>query len=76
MAAAITTASTTLEGQALEIAIALQSAELSVPEETRPNNIEVNFNTEDEQVSISINLPVNLSVVGGAPKFDAEVYLA
>jgi hypothetical protein len=76
MAAAITTASTTLEGQALEIAVAMQAAELSVAAETRPNNVEVDFSTEDEQVAITMNLPIVLSVVSGAPKFTAETYLA
>jgi hypothetical protein len=76
MAAAITTASTTLEGQALEIMVALQGAELAAPEATRPDNIQVDFSTEDKRASISVSLPVELVVVAGAPKFNATVYLA
>jgi hypothetical protein len=55
MAAAIVTKSTTLEGQLFEIALAIQLAELQIPEADRPNRMTVDVTPEDKTASITFN---------------------
>ncbi|MEH2337097.1 hypothetical protein [Nostoc sp.] len=62
MAAAITTTATTLEGQLLEIAGHIQLGELAVPAETRPNNIQVTSDYENQLISVAFSCPMTLAV--------------
>ncbi len=75
MSTPVTTQSTHLPGQILEVAEALQSAELQVPETNRPNRIAIAFDVEALEVTITATLP--LSMDGGANKvtFSASDYL-
>ena len=62
MAAAIPTTANTLEGQLFEIANRVQLAELSQPEENRPNNIQVNLDTENGTLSLTFSAPATFSI--------------
>lgn len=62
MAAAITSTATTLEGQIWELAISAQIAELAIPVETRPNNIQTNIDTENQLVSVTFSVPATFSL--------------
>ena len=62
MAASIETTATTLEGQLWEIALKTQLAELAIPVETRPNNIQTTVDTENQTVSITFSVPATFSV--------------
>lgn len=64
MAAAITSTATTLEGQIWELAISAQIAELAIPVETRPNNIQTNIDTENQLVSVTFSVPATFSLSG------------
>ncbi len=76
MAASITTTASSLEGQLYEVAIAIQEAELAVAEDSRPDNMTINYDLENLQVSISATLPVTLSGSGGSATIAADTYLA
>jgi len=77
MAAAITTTSTTLEGQALEVARALQQAELAVtPATARPNRITLTPNLEDGEITIALTLPISMGGTGNSLAIQANPYLA
>ncbi|MFB2879645.1 hypothetical protein [Floridanema aerugineum] len=75
MAAAITTTSTTLEGQLFEVANALQASELALPEASRPNRISIAYDTENLGVTISVNFSVNNTVSGSQSTFSPIAYL-
>lgn len=75
MAAAITTTSTTLEGQLFEVANAVQAAELALPEASRPNRITIGYDTETLTVTISANFNVNNVVSGSQSTFSPVAYL-
>lgn len=53
MSVPVSTTSTHLPGQLLEVAEAIQSAELNIPEETRPNNISIAIDPEALTVTSS-----------------------
>jgi hypothetical protein len=77
MAAPITlTAATSLEQQAYLVALALQTQELAIPIETRPNNTQLAFDTEAATVAISITLNTQMTVAGGTAVIAAQPYLA
>lgn len=75
MAAPITTTATNLVAQLLEVAGAVQAAELAIPEETRPDNISFTPDTEGGTISISVSLPVTFSSAGGKISYTAVDYL-
>jgi hypothetical protein len=75
MAAAITTTATTLEGQLLEVAGAMQAAELAVPEETRPDNVQILPDAESGTITVSVNMEAAFSASGGEISFTAVPYL-
>jgi hypothetical protein len=62
MAASIGSNATTLEGQLWEIALRVQLAELAIDAATRPNNIQVNVDTENQIVSVTFSVPATFSV--------------
>lgn len=62
MAASIDSTATTLEGQLWEIALQVQLAELAIPIETRPNNIQTNVDTEGQTVSVTFSVPATFTV--------------
>lgn len=62
MAASIDLSATTLEGQLWEIALQVQLAELAIPIETRPNNIQTNIDTEGQTVSVTFSVPATFTV--------------
>ena len=64
MAASIATVGDSLESQVLETVLALQLQELAQPAATRPNNVSVAVDTEAQQVSLTVTMPV--AVVIGA----------
>ncbi len=60
----------------LEVAMSLQSSELSVPEETRPNNVSVTFDAETGTAAVTATLPVTFVLdVDGKPVITATDYL-
>jgi hypothetical protein len=76
MAASITTTSTTLEGQLYEIAREMQEKELSIPEETRPNNTNLAFDLEAGTVAITVTLPITIGGSGNQVILTAGTYLS
>ena len=46
----------------LELATQLQSSELAVPEETRPNNVTITVDADAGTASIAATLPITLSL--------------
>lgn len=77
MAAAITTSSSTLEGQLLEVAIAMQQAEIGASTaDVTLDNVQVSFDTDAGEAAITATLPVTLNLTSGAPNFSANAYVA
>lgn len=74
MAAPITTTATNLVAQLLEVAGAVQAAELEYPVETRPDNISFTPDTEGGTITISASIPCSFSSAGGAISFTAVDY--
>ena len=62
MAAAATLVATTLEGQLWEAAVRAQSAELAIPADTRPNNVQTTIDTENQTVSVTFTSPATFAV--------------
>jgi hypothetical protein len=62
MAASVTTVATTLEGQLWEVAVRAQIAELAIPVETRPNNIQTSIDTENQLVTITFSAPATFGI--------------
>lgn len=75
MAAAIVTVSTTLEGQALEVFAALQSAEQASTADNPPNNVQLTIDTDDNQASLTATLPVGVSNNAGKLEVTATEYI-
>lgn len=75
MAAAITTTATSLEGQLYECALALVSAELALPIETRPDNAQVTFDVDNGTIAVAVSLASTMTVVSGQARFAAIPYL-
>lgn len=60
----------------LQLAILLQKAEELVPEDTRPNNITVAFDAEENTASVTATLPISITLDGsGQPVVTATDYL-
>jgi len=76
MAAAIVTAGTSLEAQALEIATALNTLERDQSTETETlNNVQVDLDAENGIVAISITMPVTVSATAAGFAVAATPYL-
>lgn len=77
MAASVTTASTTLEAQLLEIAGEVQVLEQTQSTDELPlNNCQIDFDLEEGTVSITAILPITYAVVAGNVSIEAGTYLA
>lgn len=76
MAAAITTVSSSIEAQAFQIALAMQALELAIPEDTRPDRIQVVYDTEGRTVSLTFNLDTSTALVGGKAEISVVPYLS
>lgn len=60
----------------LELAMSLQSSELTVPEETRPNNVQITFDAETGTASVAATLPVTFAPdATGKPVVTAVDYI-
>ncbi|MEO1682642.1 MAG: hypothetical protein AAFS06_05205 [Cyanobacteria bacterium J06631_12] len=75
MAAAISTTSTTLEGQLAEVAAALQVAEAAVTENPQ-NRVDLQFDVENGAVAITVNLPATFSHNGSTISMEPTAYVA
>lgn len=75
MAAAITTVSTTLEGQMLEVANALASAEKLITEPPIPNRIAITPGYETNEIAINCTLPATYTAEGSGFLVEAEEYI-
>ena len=69
------TVASSLEQQAFMIGLALQQAELAVPEEERPNNATIDYSTEENTVSITLTLNTQTSVNNGNAVITPVPYL-
>lgn len=69
------TTATTLEQQAYLCALEMQTLELAIPIETRPDNTTVAFNTEAGSVTMSITLNTLTTVEDGKAVIAALPYL-
>ena len=68
--------STHKPGGLLEMAFSLQASELSVPEETRPNNVTISIDAETGIASVTATLPVAIVLdAAGKPVVTATDYL-
>jgi ribosomal protein S27E len=54
----------------------MQTQELAIPVETRPNNTQLAFDTEASTVAISITLETLMTIAGGSAVIAAKPYLA
>lgn len=52
----------TIPAGLLQIAMLLQNAETSVPAETRPNNVSVSFDAEENTASVTATLPIQITL--------------
>lgn len=76
MAAAVTTAATTLEAQALEVATALGELEKDQSTDLAPlNNVTIDTDLENNLVNITISLPVAITTTATGFSVAASVYL-
>jgi hypothetical protein len=76
MAAPISlTAATTAEQQLYLTALGMQSLELAIPVENRPNNTQLAFDTEANTVTITVTLDTQMTVASGAAVITAKPYL-
>lgn len=62
MAAAATLVATTLEGQVWETAVRAQVAELAIPVDERPNNVQTTIDTENSTVSVTVTMPATITI--------------
>lgn len=68
--------STHLAAAFVEIATKLQSAELALPAETRPNNVQISLDLEALTVTVDAALPVSVSLNStGQPIVNASAYI-
>ncbi|WP_416671591.1 hypothetical protein [Egbenema bharatensis] len=74
MASPVTLTSTSLEGQVLEVAAAMQVAEASTPIETRQNLISITPNPDGGFVTIVANIPATIAVSGNGFTIAATPY--
>lgn len=76
MAAAIDlTTVSTLEEQAYLVGLQLQQLELALPEDNRPDNTQIAFDTEGATVNISMTLNTDTQIVGGKAQIGVREYL-
>lgn len=75
MADAITTVATTLEGQLLEVANAMASAEKLITEPPIPNRIAITPGYETNEIAINCTLPASYTADGAGFKVEAGTYL-
>ena len=74
MAAPITTTSTTLEGQLVEVASALQEAEAAVTDNPE-NRVSLQFDLDNNSIGVQANVSAVFSHVGGKASMEATSYL-
>lgn len=75
MADPITTTATSLEAQLLEVAGAMQEAELALPEAERPDNVSIIPDVENGSISVSVTLAATFAATGGELTFTTTEYL-
>ncbi len=66
---------TSLEQQGYLVALELQKQELAQPEESRPDNAQITFDTEASTVAVAYTLDTTLSVTGGNAVIGITPYL-
>lgn len=76
MAASINTVGVSIESQAFEIALAMQALELALPADTRPDRVQIAYDTEGSTVSISFNLSTSTVVNAGKAEISVTPYLS
>jgi hypothetical protein len=60
----------------VELASRMQLVELSQPEATRPNNVQISSDQEAQTITVSMTLPVTASInAAGRPEFNADPYM-
>lgn len=64
-----------LEQQMYAAALEMHKLEQAIPAENRPDNIQIEFETEEDTVTITCTLNTTLTVVGSTATFDAAAYL-
>lgn len=75
MSTPVTTTATSLPGQLLEVAVALQAAEKASLLAEIPDNISITPDTDNGTISISVSLPVALSAGVNKVSYTATDYL-
>lgn len=75
MAATVTLTATSLEGQLLEAASALQAAEQAMPIDTRVNYVTITPDPDNGFVQIIANLPAVMAVKAGGLSLTADPYV-
>lgn len=68
-------AANSLEEQAYRVALEMQKLELALPAENRPDNVQVTFDTEGQNVGIALSLGTNLQVTNGNAVISVNPYL-
>ena len=66
---------TSLEGQVYAAVLALQSQELAIDIENRPDNAQVTFDVENSTVTLGVTLGSTFAVAGGTATFTVQEYL-
>lgn len=75
-APAITTNAPNLPAQLFECAVALSNVELALPEEERPDNVQVALDIEGGTVSVTATFPATFVVAGdGGINIDVQDYI-
>ena len=69
------TSAASLEEQGYLVALELQKQELAQPEDTRPDNAQITFDTEGSTVAIAYTLDTTLSVVDSNAVIGVTSYL-
>lgn len=79
MAASITTTATTLEGQLIEVAQAIEVRERAYntanPTLPQVNNVSLSLDPENAQIAVSINLAATVTGTGGSVSMAPVAYL-
>ncbi|NET03081.1 MAG: hypothetical protein F6K61_21550 [Sphaerospermopsis sp. SIO1G1] len=76
MAAAVTTSATTIEAQVFEVVQNMQLLELAIPEDTRPNQVTIDPDTEAQTVTMTVTVPITNTIgAGGKMETSAGEYL-
>jgi hypothetical protein len=79
MAAAITTTATTLEGQLIEVAQAIEVKERAYntanPTLTQVGSVSLSLDPENAVISVSVNMAATVSGTGGAVSMSPTAYL-